>query len=165
VRAIRAIGRFTTGEVHKSWLFTILRNIRINELRRQSIAIMVNWTEDTENTVAAADPLAIYTSNVNRNTVQEAMLALSTEHQRILMLRKIEGLSYNEPSITLNVSVGTVMSRLSRARTKLRAMLDARSISSGKNLTSIAEQQASPYSKATQAPSTDRSYSDTNSCE
>lgn len=161
VRAIRAIGRITTGEVHKSWLFTILRNIRINELRRQRVAIMVNWTDDTENTIAAAsmDPLAIYTRNVNRNTVQEAMLALSAEHRKILMLREIEGLSYEELSTALNCPIGTVMSRLSRARTKLRALLNVNSKSSGENSTAPIEQPVSARGDAARASSIDCSCS------
>ncbi len=165
VRAIRAIGR-TTGEVHKSWLFTILRNIRINELRRQRVAMMVNWTDDTENTIAAAsmDPLAIYTSNVDRNTIQEAMTGLSAEHRKILILREIEGLSYEELSTALNCPIGTVMSRLSRARTKLRAMLNASSKSSGENSNTPIEQPASAMGEAAQA-SIDRAHPDTDSCD
>jgi RNA polymerase sigma-70 factor (ECF subfamily) len=56
--------------------------------------------------------------------VQEAFLRLSEDHREVLMLIAVEGLRYEEAASILNISVGTVKSRLSRARSALRALVD-----------------------------------------
>jgi RNA polymerase sigma-70 factor (ECF subfamily) len=56
--------------------------------------------------------------------VQQAFHQLSEDHREVLMLIAVEGLRYEEAATILNISVGTVKSRLSRARTALRALID-----------------------------------------
>ena len=55
--------------------------------------------------------------------LQAALQKLSTEHREVLVLREIEGMSYKEIADVASVSIGTVMSRLARARTRLRQSL------------------------------------------
>jgi RNA polymerase sigma-70 factor, ECF subfamily len=125
VRAIRAMGSLRAGSNHRSWLYTILRNIRINQLRRQRTAPESGVAENAENVFVetSRDPYALYVCKVDRERVREAIRQLSMGQREIIVLREYEGLSYQELAGILNCPVGTVMSRLARARSRLRALL------------------------------------------
>jgi RNA polymerase sigma-70 factor (ECF subfamily) len=128
VRAIQAIESLRPCSNVKSWLFTILRNIWLNRLRRRRAAptmVELDGDESTAQTVAPAskDPLALYVSKVDRQLVREAILQLSDEFREIIVLREYEDLSYQEIANILDCPTGTVMSRLGRARSKLRSLL------------------------------------------
>ena len=69
------------------------------------------------------DPHALYVSKVERRLVREAILQLSDEFREIIVLREYEDLSYQEIASILDCPAGTVMSRLGRARSKLRSLL------------------------------------------
>ena len=71
-----------------------------------------------------ADQLSDIFSDERRTEVLKAISTLSEEHQNILMMRYYNDLSYKELSEVLDVKLGTVMSRLSRARSKLLEVLD-----------------------------------------
>jgi RNA polymerase sigma-70 factor (ECF subfamily) len=130
LRAIRAAERLRADSNVKSWLFTILRNIRFNQLRQRRIApeagdvdldtISANSAAD-----AAKDPHAAYVSGVEREQVRNAVQQLPLEFREIIILREYEELSYREIAVILECPTGTVMSRLSRARSKLRGLLIA----------------------------------------
>ncbi len=128
VRAIPAMGSLGVASNHRSWLFTILRNIRINQLRRQRTSPEIGVSENAENVFVetSRDPLALYVSKVDRERVREAIQQLSMGQREIIVLREYEELSYQELAEILNCPVGTVMSRLARARSRLRALLSKR---------------------------------------
>jgi RNA polymerase sigma-70 factor (ECF subfamily) len=71
----------------------------------------------------AKDPYATYASNVEREQVRNAIQQLPLEFREIILLREYEELSYEEITTLLDCPVGTVMSRLARARAKLRELL------------------------------------------
>jgi len=128
VRAIQAIENLRPGSNVKSWLFTILRNIWLNRLRRRRTApkmVELDGAESTAQTAVAAskDPHALYVSKVERQLVREAILQLSDEFREIIVLREYGDLSYQEIASILGCPAGTVMSRLGRARSKLRSLL------------------------------------------
>jgi len=128
VRAIQAIGSLRPGSNMKSWLFTILRNIWLNRLRGRRTApkmVELDADESTAQTAVAAckDPHALYVSKVERELVREAIQQLSDEFREIIVLREYEDLSYQEIASILGCPAGTVMSRLGRARSKLRSLL------------------------------------------
>jgi len=128
VRAVQAMESLQPASNVKSWLFTILRNIWLNRLRRRRAApkmVELDGDESTTQTVVAAskDPLALYVSKVDRQLVREAILQLSDEFREIIVLREYEDLSYQEIASILDCPTGTVMSRLGRARSKLRSLL------------------------------------------
>jgi RNA polymerase sigma-70 factor (ECF subfamily) len=114
----------------KSWLFTILRNIHLNQLRKQRVApkvLEIDADENTANIVAetSKDPLARYVSRAERDWVLEAIQQRPSVFRQIVVLREYEDLSYQEIAGVLACPVGTVMSRLARARSKLRTLLSA----------------------------------------
>ena len=87
--------------------------------------VELDGAESTAQTAVAAskDPHALYVSKVERQLVREAILQLSDEFREIIVLREFEDLSYQEMATLLGCPVGTVMSRLGRARSKLRSLL------------------------------------------
>jgi RNA polymerase sigma-70 factor (ECF subfamily) len=128
VRAIQATVSLRPGSNVKSWLFTILRNIWLNRLRRRRTAPKMVELDGDEGTAQTAiepskDPHALYVSKVERRLVREAILQLSDEFREIIVLREFAELSYQEIATLLDCPPGTVMSRLARARSKLRTLL------------------------------------------
>ena len=128
VRAIQAIENLRPDGNVKSWLFTILRNIWLNQLRQQRTAPkMVELDVDESSADIAVepskDPHALYVSKVEREQVREAIQQLSEEFREIIVLREYGELSYQELASVLGCPAGTVMSRLGRARSKLRSLL------------------------------------------
>jgi RNA polymerase sigma-70 factor (ECF subfamily) len=131
VRALRAMERLRPDSNIKSWLFTILRNIWRNQLR-QSRSVPEAFEEDSEHQAnrpadTAKDPYEIYVSNAERDQVRGAILQLPLEFREIILLREYEELSYEEIASLLHCPLGTVMSRLARARSRLRDLLIATS--------------------------------------
>ena len=128
LRALRAMQRLRPDSNIKSWLFTILRNVWLNQLRQSRAAPEVANIEADENSAheavdTAKDPYAMYVSNMEREQVRNAIQQLPLEFREIILLREYEELSYEEIAILLDCPAGTVMSRLARARAKLRELL------------------------------------------
>ncbi|MFQ5346352.1 MAG: RNA polymerase sigma factor [Rhodothalassiaceae bacterium] len=127
-RALAKSHLFEAGTKLESWLFRLCRNIWIDEIRsRKSRGVAVEFdiergpAHDGEKGMEAAVTLA---------EVRTAMRGLSEEHRAILALVGIEGLTYKEAAAILDVPIGTVMSRLARARAQLVAALEAREATS-----------------------------------
>lgn len=101
-----------------SWLRAILHNLFIDDIRRRRVQGTEIDIADMEQHIAAAAPDGShldFTRAVNR---------LSAEHRQVLLLAGLEGLSYREIASELDLPIGTVMSRLARARERLRNILE-----------------------------------------
>jgi RNA polymerase sigma-70 factor (ECF subfamily) len=112
----------------KGWLFTILRNIWLNQLRKrrngpQMVEIEVGNGVADDIVEPSKSSHDLYVSKVEAEQVRVAIQSLPVEFREIIMLREYEELSYQEIASVLECPVGTVMSRLGRARAKLRALL------------------------------------------
>lgn len=128
IRAFRAMDTLRETGTVKSWLFTILRNIWLNQLRqRRTAPKTVELDADPRLADIAVetspDALALYVSKMERERVRAAIQLLPLEFREIIILREYEELSYQEIAGLLNCPAGTVMSRLARARSKLRTLL------------------------------------------
>jgi len=128
LRAIRAMGRLRDDGNIKGWLFTILRNIWLNELRQRRKAPETVDVETDERTSVLVDenadsPHDLYVANLERHHVHTAIQQLPEEAREVILLREWEGLSYQDIATVLDCPVGTVMSRLARARSKLCDLL------------------------------------------
>ncbi len=122
------MGRLRDDSNVKGWLFRILRNIWLNELRRRRKApksVDFDAEETNINLVdeSAEDPHDVYVRRLERRHVRRAMQQLPEEAREVILLREWEQLSYQEIATVLDCPVGTVMSRLARARSKLRDLL------------------------------------------
>lgn len=128
LRALRAVGGLRAEESVKSWLFTILRNIWLNHLRQQRAApdlieLDAEGNGAYEPADDAQDPHSAYANSVERDLVRAAIQQLPQEFREIILLREYEELSYQEIAVLLDCPPGTVMSRLARARARLRELL------------------------------------------
>ena len=128
VRALRARKSLRADSNVKGWLFTILRNIWLNQLRQQRTTpniVEIDADESGADIVVelSKGPHALYVSKIERLQVREAIQQLPVEFREIIILREYEELSYQEIADLLDCPPGTVMSRLARARSKLRSLL------------------------------------------
>ncbi|MBI5711187.1 MAG: sigma-70 family RNA polymerase sigma factor [Candidatus Eisenbacteria bacterium] len=129
VRAYQAIGRFRAGEPLYPWLARIAVNqaYSLHRHRKRRPETSIEPLVEAGRQWAGEDDPAENAAESERNEmIQAAFAGLSPEHQAVLTLRVVEGLSYDEIAETVGVPVGTVMSRLSRARADLKTRLRAR---------------------------------------
>jgi RNA polymerase sigma-70 factor (ECF subfamily) len=125
IRAFRAIDRFD-GLHARAWLLTILRNTHINRNRRQRPELLRDpdgasrhFTE-----VASAELTDASVDQGFDAEIERALAELDEPFRRVIQLVDVEGLSYAEAAEALGVPAGTVMSRLHRARGRIRDRLD-----------------------------------------
>jgi RNA polymerase sigma-70 factor (ECF subfamily) len=128
VRALKAGDRLHENSNVKAWLFTILRNIWLNELRKRRSSPVFLTIDDKEipaESLAGSEPGAheVLESNENVQSVQAAIRSLPLSFREVILMREFENLSYQEMANVLGCPTGTVMSRLGRARAKLRELL------------------------------------------
>jgi RNA polymerase sigma-70 factor (ECF subfamily) len=120
-RALRFFGSFRGGN-GKSWLLTIVRNTAFDWMKANHPAHTVSHSEDRfsaeiENMQAEGDtPEAALIRAADKHTLDTLIEALPPEFRECLVLRELEDLSYKEIAAVTGVPVGTVMSRLARAR-------------------------------------------------
>lgn len=119
VRALERKSTFRNGGSIRNWLMAILHNTHIDRLRRDHAA---NRREDAALELADVVAPAGQEHSVRLAQVRDAFLSLPQEQREALHLVAIEELSYQEAADVLNIPVGTLMSRVSRARARLRAM-------------------------------------------
>ena len=129
------IERFEGGSRLYTWMYRIVVNLCIDHTRRTRKRKPVMYDEQVihknEDAVQGGDIAPYQLPNPDQalgrkeliRAVEKAMNKLSSNHRQVIVLREIEGLSYKEISEILNVSVGTVMSRLHHARQKMQSSL------------------------------------------
>ena len=125
LRALRYFGGFRGQSGGKAWVLTIVRNTAATwrrRWRRDASATEFDETIHSEG-VEAEHPAAELARADSRETLAQALEGLPRELREVIVLREIEGLSYKEIGDVVDVPVGTVMSRLFRARKRLQAAL------------------------------------------
>jgi RNA polymerase sigma-70 factor, ECF subfamily len=130
VRALNAQNRLKSDSSVKSWLMVILRNIWLNELRVKGRAQKMREIDDGQlvsNGIPefGKDACSICLRRQEIELVQQAIQELSVDLREIILMREFEEMSYYEIAKVLNCPLGTVMSRLSRARYRLRELLSS----------------------------------------
>lgn len=121
LRALDKLHLWREGTNMRTWLFTIMHNLHANEMRRRSRMLDVVPMDAAPARAEAAGQ----ESAVELSELSVAMGSLSPLHRQVLLLIGLEGMTYGEAAGVLDVPVGTVMSRLSRAREELRRKIDA----------------------------------------
>jgi RNA polymerase sigma-70 factor (ECF subfamily) len=129
LRVWRGLDNYKADAAFSTWLYRLTSNVCIDFLRREKRRKTVSLTfldEDHDEAVElsipdpAAGPEQLAIETESRETMAAAMDALDVEFRQILTMRVINGLSYDEIADALELKPGTVKSRLSRAREKLR---------------------------------------------
>jgi RNA polymerase sigma factor (sigma-70 family) len=116
-RAWAKLHLYRRGTDLRAWLFTVMHNVHVNRVRASRIT---DTLEDEMPELAQRPPQgdALLVRDLDR-----AITRLPAEQRAVLLLVTLEEMSYEEVARTLGIPIGTVMSRLSRAREKLRAMM------------------------------------------
>jgi len=131
VRVFNSLANYQPG-TFEGWLHRITTNLFLDRVRRRK-RIRFDWMGDEDTAVATSDSFdrhersgqpedAFDMGNLDDDII-EALAALSPEYRVAVVLSDIEGLSYEEIAATLGIKMGTVRSRLSRARARLREAL------------------------------------------
>lgn len=123
LRAFRFFDSFH-GEKGRAWLLTIVRNTAMSWLEEgRASSATREFDEDRHGEVTVDGPEAQVVRQESRDAVNVALKKLSVEFREVLVLREMEDLSYREISQIAGIPVGTVMSRLSRARKEFAGLL------------------------------------------
>jgi RNA polymerase sigma-70 factor (ECF subfamily) len=133
IRAFRNLGGFKGDSSFFTWLYRIAVNLSIDFQRKNSKRTTVELDESVPPVAepsafggggrGSQDPFERVRDKELVGKVFKAMEALTPDHQAVILLREVEGLSYEEISEALDCSMGTVMSRLHYARKKLQSRL------------------------------------------
>jgi RNA polymerase sigma-70 factor (ECF subfamily) len=136
IKAFRSIGRFKGDASFYTWIYRIAVNLAIDHQRREWRRPVAESTRTTGNDATQedvfdrigdenprGDPFEATKDSELRERVRKAIDELTPDHKAVILLRELEGLSYEEISRVMQCSKGTVMSRLHYARKKLQARL------------------------------------------
>ncbi len=136
IRAFRALDRFD-GRHSRAWLLTILRNTNVNMHRRHRPDLVEDWrcvgdprpAFGAERHISAEETVL---DDILNEDLEAAVKSLDSRFRTVLLLIDADRLTYAEAAEALGVPVGTIMSRLSRARDRVRAHLRANASSFGR---------------------------------
>ena len=126
VKGLRGFSSFQLGTNFRAWMYRILRNTFLTSRTglKATMTVPLDLEEDgLELPVESATPETILNERTNYRTIQGAIDGLPIHFREILLLCDVEEMSYQEIAETLSIPMGTVMSRLSRARKTLRTNL------------------------------------------
>ena len=116
-RAVRKFHLWKPGDL-RAWLFSIMHNVFVNQLKSRKIGLDVEIDEET---LAARIPTVTGTDVMD---LQRGLQGLAPEQREVVLLIALEDMSYADVSRALGIPIGTVMSRLSRGRERLRKLMD-----------------------------------------
>ncbi|CAO3350746.1 sigma-70 family RNA polymerase sigma factor [Azospirillum melinis] len=119
-RAVARADSFQAGTNLRAWLFTILHNVHVNQVRSKAARPQEVDVDDVESKLVSPPRQE---ERVELREMMRAVDELPEEQRKVLLLVALEGLKYDEVADMLGVPIGTVMSRLSRAREAVRAKL------------------------------------------
>ena len=122
IRAYKALDRFEEGQPFYPWLSTIATNLALNHFKRSRRETSLDPVKDDQ-IDTAADPLHKLQMDENNRRLMAAVGELPEQYRVVFVLRNFEDLSYEEIAARLDISVGTVDSRLYRARRRLMELL------------------------------------------
>jgi RNA polymerase sigma-70 factor (ECF subfamily) len=127
LRAFQFFGSFRGGD-GRSWLLAIVRNTCYTWLQRNRIAEQSTSLDEEKHagTTAEYDPQALLLRTEDAAMLRNALEELPPEFREVIVLRELEGLSYKEITQIAAIPIGTVMSRLARARERLQQLLTPR---------------------------------------
>jgi len=125
LKALRSFQSFEPGTNFKAWMFTILRNSFYSKCSKVERKITVTFDSEDELPPLefAANPESLLVDRMAAERLWRAIERLPLGFREVFLLRETEDASYNEIAEILSIPVGTVMSRLARARTNIRASL------------------------------------------
>ena len=122
LRAFTFFEGFRGGD-GRAWVFSIVRNTCYTWLRKNHTQMLLTEFDETQHGFEFANPETQQLRGAETQAVREALEKLPAEFREVLVLREMEELSYKEIADVTGLAIGTVMSRLSRARRRLHSYL------------------------------------------
>ena len=122
-RALKGFGSFAAGTDLRAWMYRILRNTFLTSKSGLAAKRTTSLDDDAEPVSPELTPELLLLREEGRATVLSALAALPVDSREVLLLFEMEEMSYREIAEVLGVPIGTVMSRLSRARKMIRLAL------------------------------------------
>ncbi|MDB5775223.1 MAG: rpoE8 [Herbaspirillum sp.] len=120
-RGWRKLNTWQRGGDMRAWLFSIMHNLHIDQYRKPALATE-EMTEHTLQPSVSGD----HSMHIQLREMDTALALLPIEQREVLLLVALEQMSYEQVAATLGIPLGTVMSRLSRGRERLRFALDGK---------------------------------------
>jgi RNA polymerase sigma factor (sigma-70 family) len=122
-RGWKKLSTWQRGSDMRAWLFGIMHNLHVDQVRKPSLP-----TEELDEDTPLPVSHHSVSDGLEMRDLDTALRSLPPEQREILLLVALEEMSYEEVAATLGLPLGTVMSRLSRARQKLRAQMEGRAV-------------------------------------
>jgi len=113
------------GSDMRVWLFSIMHNLHVDQLRQPSVS-----TEILDDDTPLPQVSASETNRLEIRDMESALQQLSAEQREVVLLVALEEMTYDEVASSLGITMGTVMSRLSRGREKLRVLMEGGALAS-----------------------------------
>jgi RNA polymerase sigma-70 factor, ECF subfamily len=129
MKALKGFSSFQQGTNFRAWIYKILRNTYLTSRTGLKAAATVSLDSDDDKPAEPATgetPETLLLARVDRQAIENALEELPLRFREILLLCDVEEMSYKEIADTMSIPIGTVMSRLSRARKAMRELLAAR---------------------------------------
>ena len=123
-RALNKSHLYDPARPLRAWLYAVLRNLYISSLRRTGRSGVIKTVDDLQNGEGSVAPQQ--EDRLSVTSVSEALDRLASQHREVIVLIALEEMSYRDAAEILGIPLGTVMSRLSRAREQLRQILEDR---------------------------------------
>lgn len=126
VKALRGFGSYRPGTNFRAWIFRILRNSFLTSrtgLRATRMDSLDEQESDVQPTTSET-PETLFVSQLESEAIQKALDQLPVHHREVILLCDMEEMGYQEIADLLAIPIGTVMSRLSRARRAMRKLLE-----------------------------------------
>lgn len=124
LRAFEKLGKFKGESSFYTWVYRITVNLALSQRRkRRVVGRQAGELGDPADDATRSDPSRPLDDFERDQFVQMALNALAPEHRAVVVMKEFDGLKYEEIAVTLNIPVGTVRSRLHRARLELRDRL------------------------------------------
>ncbi len=126
MKALRGFSSFQQGTNFRAWMYRILRNTFLTTQAGLKASVLLDSDDEPIEPAVPETPESVLLARVEREAIQIALEKLPVKFREIILLCDLEEMSYQEIGETLGIPMGTVMSRLSRARKAMRELLAAR---------------------------------------
>lgn len=124
MKALRGFSSFQQGTNFRAWIYRILRNTFLTSQTGLKATAAIDAEDETvPETATQETPESILMARVEFEAIQHALESLPVHYREVILLCDLEEMSYQEIGQTLSIPIGTVMSRLFRARKAMRSLL------------------------------------------
>ena len=123
VKALKGFGTFQPGTNFRAWMYRILRNTFLTSQTGLKAAQLGPLDDQADEPGTSETPESLLLARMEQQSIQSALEELPVHFREVILLCDFEEMSYQEIAQALGIPIGTVMSRLSRARKAMRALL------------------------------------------